>query len=66
LYAVGTYLSGSMSAYQPFGIHPFLIGCSSSLIAAIGICLVTAPPREELVIRFFYRRITPSRKRQPE
>ncbi len=55
MYGIGTFLTGSMSAYQPFGLHPFLIGLACSLVAAIAVCLLTPRPKEELVLKFFYR-----------
>lgn len=57
LYAIGTWLKGEVSAYEPFGMHPFLVGLVSSLVAAVLVCRLTPPPREELVLKFFYRRL---------
>jgi len=56
LYAIGTYLTGEMSAIKPLGLHPIIIGATASMISAIAVCLMSAPPKEELVLKFFYRR----------
>ncbi len=55
LYAIGTAMTGKMSAYQPFNLHPFLIGLVISLIFSVAVCLMTRPPSQDLVRKFFYR-----------
>lgn len=57
LYAVGTYQAGQMAAYEPFGFSPFVMGLGTSLIASVAVCLLTPRPKQELVLKFFYRRI---------
>lgn len=57
LYAVGTWLNGEVAAYEPWGIHPFLVGLVASLVSAVLVCRLTPAPREELVLKFFYRRL---------
>ena len=61
LYGIGTWANGSMSAYQPLGFHPFLVGSVLSLVVAWSVCNLTRAPDKELVLRFFFRR----RKTQP-
>ncbi|RMF44046.1 MAG: hypothetical protein D6753_03560 [Planctomycetota bacterium] len=55
MYLIGWAGTGTMAAYQPWGLHPFLIGGAASLIAAIGFTLITPPPRPAVVRQFFYR-----------
>ncbi len=55
MYLIGWVSTGGMTAYQPWGLHPFIIGEATSVIAAIGIALLTPPPPTAVVRRFFYR-----------
>jgi sodium/pantothenate symporter len=54
LYAIGTWMQGKMAAYEPLGFHPFLVGCLVSLVVAPVVTLVTPPPPERLIRKFFY------------
>lgn len=56
LYAIGTAMTGKVSPYQPWNLHPFLIGLAISLLVSVVVCLITAKPDQEIVHRFFYRR----------
>lgn len=56
LYGIGTWQTGSMSAYQPMGFHPFLVGSVLSLIVAWSVCNLTKEPDKEVVLKFFFRR----------
>lgn len=57
LYAIGTYLNGGeIAAYQPLKLSPFLVGCISSLVAAVLVCILTPPPSQAIVVKFFYRK----------
>lgn len=57
LYAIGYWMNGRMSAFEPLGIHPFLLGGLLSLACSIGVTLATPAPSREIVLRFFYRRV---------
>lgn len=55
LYSIGFYYTGSMEAYQPFDLHPFLIGLIASLVSVVTVTLLTPPPPRHLVRKFFAR-----------
>ena len=55
LYSLGFWFYGTMDAYQPFGLHPFLIGLMVSLTSVVAVTLVTPPPPQHLVRKFFCR-----------
>lgn len=55
LYAIGTILTGRMSAYQPLGFHPLVVGLAASLLVSVVVCLCNKPPESGLVKKFFYR-----------
>ena len=54
LYCVGAWFEGKMTAYEPFGFHPFLIGSLASLVISIAVALGTPAPPHHLVRKFFY------------
>lgn len=56
LYGIGMWKTGQMTAYQPFDLHPFLIGTALSLLASYVVCMITPPPSDTLVYKFFYQR----------
>ncbi|MEM7476627.1 MAG: sodium transporter, partial [Planctomycetota bacterium] len=62
LYGIGSYFAGEMTAYEPFGMSPFLLGTLLSALASIFVCLATAAPDEDLVTKYFYRRVKPLSK----
>ena len=66
LYGVGYWQSGKMQAWEPFGLTPFLFGLGLSAIVAIAVCLLSGPPSEELVLKFFYRRKREKPSSQPQ
>ena len=43
-----------MKALQPGNFHPYIIGAVVSLVTAIVVTLLTAPPDEKTTRRFFY------------
>ena len=56
LYAVGTILAdGKVSAYKLFDFHPFMVGLLASMTLAVLVTLLTAPPPESLVRKYFYK-----------
>lgn len=56
LYTVGTVMAGGkVSAYRVFDFHPFMVGLLASLVFAIIATLITAPPPEHLVRKYFYK-----------
>jgi Na+/pantothenate symporter len=54
LYLTGFILYGRMTAFEPAGFHPFLVGAATSLLIGIVVALLTPPPPEELVRKFFH------------
>lgn len=55
LYTVGTLKSGKVDAYELFNFHPFMVGLFASFVLAISVALVTTPPPEHLVRKYFYK-----------
>ena len=55
LYGVGFVAHGGFQAVCIAGLDPLIPATAVSLAAAVGVTLVTAPPPESLVRRFFYR-----------
>ncbi|MEC7428961.1 MAG: hypothetical protein VYE28_04855, partial [Planctomycetota bacterium] len=43
-----------MKAVEPLGLHPFLVGTAASFVFGIAGALLTAPPDEAIVRKFFY------------
>jgi sodium/pantothenate symporter len=56
LYGVGYAQTGFtvMKAVEPLGLHPFLVGTASSFVFGIVGTLLTPPPAESIVRKFFY------------
>ena len=54
LYGVGFFLRGSFQAVQIAQLDPLIPGLVVSLLAAVLVTLVTTPPPERLVRKFFY------------
>ena len=63
LYVVGTlqHPKFAMTAYEPFGFHPFVCGTLISLVLSVGITLMTEQPPRHLVRQFFGRPQNPER-----
>ena len=55
-YAIGYLESGTFKAYRPLELDPFVPGALVSLLACVGVALVTPPPDREVILKFFYRR----------
>lgn len=57
LYVIGTLMhpKHSLTAYEPFNFHPFMVGCIASLIIAVVTTLCTSPPPSHLVRKYFCR-----------
>lgn len=58
LYAIGSWQQGSMAAYEPWGFHPFVVGCIVSTIVALAVTWLTPLPPEDLVRKFFHAETT--------
>ena len=56
LYGIGYAQSNFsvMKAVEPLGLHPFLVGTTASFVFGIAGALLTAPPDEAIVRKFFY------------
>lgn len=56
LYVIGFWQTEftTMKALQPGNFHPFIIGAVGSFVTAIVVTLLTSPPDEKSVRRFFY------------
>ena len=54
LYTLGYLQYGRMTAFEPGGFHPFLVGVATSLVVGVAVTLMTAPPDPQLVKKFFY------------
>jgi SSS family solute:Na+ symporter/sodium/pantothenate symporter len=54
LYAAGFLMYGKMTAYEPLNFHPFLVGAAVSLLISLTVAMLTPPPPEHLVRKFFY------------
>jgi sodium/pantothenate symporter len=55
LYTIGTIQSGRVDAYKVFGFHPFMVGLITSFTLAIVVALLTSPPPDHLVRKYFYK-----------
>lgn len=55
LYAVNLLLFEKGNPLRPLGLDPLIWGFAGSLLGGIIVTLVTAPPPEHLVRKFFYR-----------
>jgi SSS family solute:Na+ symporter/sodium/pantothenate symporter len=55
LYVAGFFRAGGFQPVRILGLDPLIPGILVSLVAAVGVALVTAPPPEPLVRKFFHR-----------
>ncbi|MFT5527949.1 MAG: Na+/pantothenate symporter, partial [Pirellulaceae bacterium] len=55
LFGIGFLTKGKMEAVMPMYFHPFLIGALASLLITIVATLMTPPPPEHIVLKYFYR-----------
>ncbi|MBL8853691.1 MAG: hypothetical protein JNK57_06940 [Planctomycetaceae bacterium] len=62
LYAIGTgqHPTFAMTAYEPFGFHPFVCGTLVSLVVSVCVTLASEQPSRDIVRRYF------GRPQQPE
>lgn len=56
LYVANLAETGNLGPYQLLGFHPFLWGLIASAVFAVAGALVTAPPDQRLVERFFHEK----------
>ena len=54
-YLAGFVLYGGTSPYRLLGLDPLIWGFAASLVFAVGVTLVTPPPPERIIDRFFYK-----------
>ncbi len=54
-YIAGFIMYGGTSPYRLVGLDPLIWGFVASLLFAVGITLLTPPPPERIVARFFYK-----------
>jgi SSS family solute:Na+ symporter/sodium/pantothenate symporter len=54
LYLIGSLQAGEFATATPLGLHPIIWGLSSSLVVGIITSLVSAPPDQALVRKYFH------------
>ncbi|MGD9855238.1 MAG: hypothetical protein AB7U20_09845 [Planctomycetaceae bacterium] len=65
MHLIGWYIDGQfVTPYLFLGFSPILVGLAASLICTLAITLITPPPPEHLVRKYFYCAASQSRARQ--